>query len=154
MSVQYIVFIWYVWAVNEAWENACFTTPCWCFWYLGKMLKIEHICACMDTSGSNFISQKQRMVFTFSTWLQVISTLLRFPLFALRCIDFSLAILSAGETWLPLLSSEQSSWLDDLCHFSVGLLSVESEQRKVERQLSNMVCYVLLTARELTEYCK
>lgn len=89
----------------------------------------------MDTSGSNFISQKQRMVFTFSTWLQVTSTLLRFPLFALWGIDFSLAILSAGETWLPLLSSQQSSWLDDLCHFSVGLLSVESEQKKKDVEI-------------------
>lgn len=132
-------------------KNECFTTPCWCVWCLGKMLKIEHICTCMDTSGSNFISQKQRMVFTFSTWSQVIATLLRFPLFALWCTDFSLAILSAGETSLPLLSCQQSSWLDDL--FVAFLLAcwvlnlnIVKKDVEIERQLSNMICYVLLTS--------
>lgn len=116
MNVQHRVCIGLV--CNKAWENECFATPCWCFWYLGEMLKIEYISACMHTSGSNFISQKQRMVFTFST-LQVIATVLRFPLFALWCIDFSLAILSVGDTWLPLsrLLCSPSSWITSLLLF-------------------------------------
>lgn len=65
-------------------------------------LEITYLCGtiCMDTSGSNFISQKQRMAFTFSK-LQVNASLVGFPPLAHWCTDLSLAILPAGDAWLP-----------------------------------------------------
>lgn len=68
-------------------------------------LKITYLCVtiCMDTSGSNFISQKQRMAFTFSK-LQVNASLVGFPPLAHWCTDLSLAILPAGDAWLPARS--------------------------------------------------
>lgn len=98
---------------------------------------------CMDTSGSNFISQKQRMVLTFSR-VGNNASLVRFRLLAHCWTDFSLAILPVGNTWLPAaVSFSTLSGLVKLSHvFLLAGCFIWAETSKKKKKKSKGCCIV------------